>query len=135
MAKLFLAQRLVLQAILDSPKDSASSVTDLHIAQSTRLALVDVREWLETLVGEGYVDTVKTQDGLSASITALGRQVLKMFQDIGVTASPTTPLPPPHGFLSAQSAKAPDDHPLLNTRTSAKRRLDSSVPTPAIATA
>jgi hypothetical protein len=93
MAKLFGAQRMILHVIQDSPKDSAGFVTDSFVAQNTRIALADVREWIETLEGEGYVDATKTEDGLSVSITALGRLVLKQFQNIGVTALPTIPSP------------------------------------------
>jgi len=41
MAKLFGAQRLVLQAIQDSPKDAAGFVTDVQIVKSTNLPLRD----------------------------------------------------------------------------------------------
>jgi hypothetical protein len=51
MAKLFGAQRLVLQAIQDSPKDAAGFVTDTQVAHSTKIAVKDVSNWIETLEG------------------------------------------------------------------------------------
>src|SRR5271157_3075816 len=80
MAKLFGAQRLVLQTILDLPKDSAGFVTDSQIFQKTGIALDDVRDWIETLGSDGYVDFFKTVDGLSATITAKGRLQLSQYQ-------------------------------------------------------
>ena len=73
MARLIGAQRMVLQAILDLPKDSAGYVRDAHIAQKTQIAIADVRDWIETLEGEGHVNVARTTGGLSASITAQGR--------------------------------------------------------------
>jgi hypothetical protein len=87
MPKLFGAQRVVLQAILDLPKDVADNVTDLQIAQATQIALGDVRDWLETLDGDGNVNIVRTTAGLSASITAQGKLALKQFQPLDHMAS------------------------------------------------
>ncbi len=64
---------MVLQAILDAQGEPQNYVEDFRIAQSTRIALNDVRHWLETLAFEGYVEVARTEVGLSASITALGR--------------------------------------------------------------
>ena len=70
MARLIGAQRMVLQAILDAQGEARNYVADIWIAQSTRIALNDVRDWLETLEGEGYVEVARTEVGLIASITA-----------------------------------------------------------------
>ena len=86
MAKLFGAQKMVLQAIVELPKDATGFVTDVQIAQRTRIALTDVRDWIETLEGEGHVDSARTTSGLSASITAQGRLQLGLYQ----------PIAPPH---------------------------------------
>jgi hypothetical protein len=80
MAKLIGGQRLVLQAILDVPKDAAGYVSDSQIAQKTHIAIRDVRDWLETLASDGYVQVARTEANLTASITAFGRQVLRQFQ-------------------------------------------------------
>jgi predicted transcriptional regulator len=95
MARLIGAQKLVLQAILNIQGDSPNFVEDSQIAQSTRIALKDVRDWCETLEGEGYVDVARTETSLSVSITAKGKLVLKQFQPIGTPPSPTSP--PPSG--------------------------------------
>ena len=60
MAKLIGAQRMVLQAILDASGDVPSFVEDSQIARTTRIALKDVRDWLETLEGDEYVETART---------------------------------------------------------------------------
>src|SRR3954470_12650863 len=79
MPKLFGAQRLVLQAIQDSPQDAAGFVTDAQVARSTQIAVSDVRDWLDTLDGEGLVEVARTTEGLRASITAKGRQELRKY--------------------------------------------------------
>ncbi|WP_165248054.1 hypothetical protein [Paludisphaera soli] len=99
MAKLFGAQKLVLQAIQDSPKDTAGFVTDAQVAQTTGIALKDVRDWIETLEGEGYVEVANAQTGLLASITAKGRLQLSPSEPIAKKPPPTpqanpSPYPP-----------------------------------------
>ena len=76
MAKLYGAQRIVLQTILDASGDIPSLVEDSQIAQTTRIALEYTRDWLETLEREEYVEIDRTEAGLSASITAKGRLAL-----------------------------------------------------------
>ena len=65
MARLIGAQRMVLRAIRDLPKDSAGYVQDAHIAQKTQMVVADVRDWIETLEGEGHVDVARTTGGLT----------------------------------------------------------------------
>ena|SRR5271157_6092395 len=76
MTRLYGAQRLVLQTIRDLPQNDADFVTDTQIAESTKIAHNEVRDWIETLENEGYVEVARTEAGLSASITAKGRLVL-----------------------------------------------------------
>lgn len=59
MAKLIGAQRMVLQAILDLPKNAAGYVTDSQIAQSTQITIADLRDWIETLESEGFVEVAR----------------------------------------------------------------------------
>ena len=80
MARLIGAQRMVLQAILDAQGEAQNYVEDFRIAQSTRIALNDVRHWLETIADEDYVEVARTEVGLSASITAKGRLALEQFR-------------------------------------------------------
>ena len=64
---------LVLQAIRKLAWGSNAFVTDDQIAKKTRIPIGDVRDWIKTLEGDGYVDLVRTTDGQSAAITAKGR--------------------------------------------------------------
>jgi len=54
-----------LQAILDLPKDTAGFVADKEIAQHTRIALKDVKDWIEGLDGDGLVEIAPTLNGQS----------------------------------------------------------------------
>ena len=116
MARLIGAQKLVLQAILDIQGASPSFVDDVQIAQTTRIALNDVRDWLETLEGEGYVDVARTEAGLSASITAKGKLVFKQFHPIKTTPAPTslpsTPSNPPETPSMPRPGVPPSQVPL-----------------------
>jgi sulfatase-modifying factor enzyme 1 len=87
MAKLRGAQRMVLQAILDGSGDMLNFVEDSQIARTTRIALKDVRDWLETLEGDEYVEIARTEAGLSASITAKGRLALGRDRPFSSTSS------------------------------------------------
>ena len=85
MAKLIGAQRMVLQAILDASGNVTSFVEDSRIARTSRIALKDVRDWLETLEGDEYVEIARTEAGLSASITAKGRLALGQYRPFSST--------------------------------------------------
>ena len=87
MASLSGAQRVILQAISQLPEDSAGFVTDTQLAQFTRVAIVDVRDLIEILAREEFVDVVRTQDGFSVAITASGRLALNQFRPFAATAS------------------------------------------------
>jgi len=89
MAKLFGAQRMVLQAILDLPKDAAGFVSDTQVAQGTSIALKNVRDWIETLEGEEFVEVARTTAGVSASITAKGRLQLSFYQPVSTSQGGT----------------------------------------------
>src|SRR5262249_47604640 len=93
MAKLIGAQRMVLQAIVDLSPNSVGFVTDSQIAQATQIAIADVRDWIETLEGEGLVNVAKITSGLSASITAQGRLALGLYRPIAPSPSPNPPQP------------------------------------------
>jgi hypothetical protein len=89
MVKLFGAQKLVLQAIQDSPEDAAGFVTDNQVAESTCIGIEEVRDWFETLEGGGYVEVAQTTAGLRALITANGRLALGQYRPF----SPSTHAP------------------------------------------
>ena len=86
MAGLKGAQRMVLQAISDLPTDPAGYVSDSQIAQETQIAIGDVRDWIETLEGDGLVEVARTQAGLRASITAQGRLALGQYRPVQTTS-------------------------------------------------
>ena len=70
------SERLILQIIVDSPKDSAGYVEDTRIAIASKTSLQDVQNWLETLESKGFVERAKQIGGFSAYVTAKGKQVL-----------------------------------------------------------
>ena len=70
MARLFDAQRMVLQAIQDAQGDSQSFIEDTRICQATKISLRDMRDWFLTLDNDELVDLALTENGMSASMTA-----------------------------------------------------------------
>ncbi len=111
MARLIGAQRMVLQAIIDLPADPADFVTDSQVAQKTQIATGDVRDWIETLEGEGYVNVARTSNGLSASITAQGKLILKQFQPIGTMPPLANPASPTSNQTAQPSVEPSAAHP------------------------
>jgi hypothetical protein len=93
MPKLYGAQRLVLQKILDAQGDSSAFIEDSRIAQTTKIALRDTRDWLLTLDHDEYVDLALTQNGLRAAVTAKGRLALSLYRPFP-TQAPVTPAEP-----------------------------------------
>jgi hypothetical protein len=82
MAKLFGAQQLVLQAVVDLANDAAAFVSDARIAETTHIAVDDVRDWIETLEDDRLVDVARSEDSLNVSITAQGRLALGQHRPI-----------------------------------------------------
>jgi caspase domain-containing protein len=95
MARLFGAQKMVLQAILNAQGETSSYIEDSKLAQATQIALSDMRNWLLTLDQEEYIDLALTNDGLSASITPKGRLTLGLFRPL-----PSTPATEPSSSRS-----------------------------------
>jgi len=95
MAKIFGAQLMVLQAILDAQGNSRAFIEDSRIAQVTRISLTDMRDWFLTLDHEEYVDLALTENGMSASVTAKGRLALGLYRPFPTpaTATPATAEP------------------------------------------
>ena len=85
------AQRMVLQAILNAQGETTSYVFDTKIAEATQIAIKDVRDWLETLEGKGFVERTRLTDGFSAYVTAKGKQALRLTEPI------PSPKPPRDG--------------------------------------
>ena len=107
MTRLFGAQRMVLQAVNDLRKNTAGYISEAQIAQSTQISPSDIRDWIETLEGEGFVEVARTTAGLSVLLTAKGRIQLSLYQPI--------PPPPvgPEGSGAAEPVQSPPaDSPL-----------------------
>jgi Caspase domain len=80
MSRLYGAQRLVLQALLEAQGDSSAFLEDTRIAQTTQIALRDMRDWFLTLDQDEYVDLALTEGGLKASVTPKGRLALGLYR-------------------------------------------------------
>ena len=117
MAKLIGAQRMVLQAILDAQGETTNYIGDTKIAEATQIAIKDVRDWLETLEGNEYINVARTEAGISASVTANGRLALGQFRSFSSSTPGPAPLPAtkpplspmgPSGTPSLASTELPD---------------------------
>ena len=69
-------ERLVLKILRDLQGDSTDYVDDARLASATKMLVEDVRDWLETLEGKGFVERARGTDGFSAYVTAKGKQAL-----------------------------------------------------------
>jgi hypothetical protein len=96
MPKLYGAQRLVLQTILDAQGESQTFVEDARVAQATKIALRDTRDWLLTLDHDELVDLALTENGLRAAVTAKGRLALGLYRPFPSQA-PSSPPEPSRG--------------------------------------
>jgi hypothetical protein len=131
MAKLIGAQRMVLQAILDASGDMPSFVEDSQIARTTRIALQDVRDWLETLEGDEYVEIARTEAGLSASITAKGRLALGQYQPFpSPPPGPGTSSPPTSATPAAPAATSFVPSPAESEPSSKRSNADQKASQP-----
>jgi hypothetical protein len=90
MPKLFGAQRMVLQGILDAQGETSAFIEDTRICHATRISLRDMRDWFLTLDNDQLVDLALTENGLSASVTAKGRLTLGLYRPF---PTPTAPEP------------------------------------------
>lgn len=119
MAKLLGTQKLVLQMILDVSNNPTEYVTDFQIEQGSRIALVDVRDSIEILARDEFVDVVRTQDGFSVAITASGRQVLNQFRPF-----PATPSDADHAGNSQRSERSTRGTDQVNKISSGDFKVD-----------
>jgi hypothetical protein len=106
-------ERLVLTALKDLQGDSNEYLDDARLAAATKLAVQDVRDWLEILEGKGFVERARTAGGFSAYVTARGKQALRMFEPVPVPVSrPQMPAPgPPVTPLSSAPGVKPAPTP------------------------
>ena len=65
MAKLYGAQKMVLQAIQNAQGETSTYIEDSKLTQATQIAMSDMRNWLLTLDQEEYIDLTLTNNGLA----------------------------------------------------------------------
>jgi DNA-binding MarR family transcriptional regulator len=75
-------ERLVLKTLLDLQGDTADYVHDARLASTTKMIVEDVRDWLETLEGKGFVERSRGTEGFRAYVTAKGKQALRLTEPI-----------------------------------------------------
>ena len=92
-------ERLVLKSLADLQGLSTGYVDDARLAVATKMLVEDVRDWLETLEGKGFVERARGTDGFSAYVTAKGKQALRLTEPI--------PSPMPAGDLVSVNAASP----------------------------
>ena len=71
-------ERLILKSLADLQGPLIEYVDDARLADATKMRLEDVRDWLETLEGKGFVERARLIDGFAAYVTAKGKQTLSM---------------------------------------------------------
>lgn len=91
MARLFGTQRMVLEAIINAQGETSAFIEDAKVAQVTRIALRDMRDWFLTLDQDEYVELALTEGGLKASVTPKGRLALGLFRPLPTPPEPTSP--------------------------------------------
>ena len=80
-------ERLLLLTLRDLQGDYTDYVEDSRIADAAKMHLPDVRDWLETLEGKGFVERTRLTDGFSAYVTAMGKQALRLTEPISIEQS------------------------------------------------
>jgi len=75
-------ERLVLKTLLELQGDSTDYIQDSQLANATKMLDQDVRDWLETLEGKGFVERTRLTDGFSVYVTAMGKQALRLTEPI-----------------------------------------------------
>ena len=116
-------ERLVLRTLRDLQGDSTDYVDDARLAAATKMFVQDVRDWLETLEGKGFVERSRGIDGFSAYVTAKGKQALRL----------TEPMPsqtPPALAAGSQKSSGSVRTILIlaaNPKSTERLRLDEEV--------
>src|SRR5271166_1991542 len=83
-------ERLVLKTLRDFQGDSTDYLDDARLTAATKMFVQDVRDWLETLEGKGFVERARGMDGFSAYATAKGKLALRMTEPLS-RAKPAVP--------------------------------------------
>ena len=88
-------ERLVLTAVRNIQGDTTDYVDDARLAAATKMRVEDVRDWLETLEGKGFVERARGTEGFSAYITAKGKQALRFTEPVPTPKSGSGPAQTP----------------------------------------
>src|SRR4051794_1071833 len=96
MARLFGAQRMVLQAIQDAQGDTSAFIEDIRNVQATRIALRDMKDWFLTLDQYAYVHLALPGGGMKARDTPGGGLALGLYR----------PFPTPSVTSQAEPARS-----------------------------
>ncbi len=92
MPRLSGAQRMILQTVLSLSVETEGFVTDEQIARATNIPVSEVRDWVETLEGAGFLDVARTSLGLAVCATAGGRLALGKLRPFLTPHQPATPI-------------------------------------------
>jgi DNA-binding MarR family transcriptional regulator len=103
-------ERLVLKTLLDLQGKSNEYVKDGSLAAATKIDVQDMRDWLETLEGKGFVERARRTDGFTAFVTASGRLALSQSRPFPVSPPKTSVATTsnPHASFVTQSGRAID---------------------------
>ena len=117
-------ERLVLNTLRDLQGDSTDYVDDARLASATKMFVEDVRDFLVTLEGKGFVERARKTAGFSADVTAKGKLELRLMEPIANSMPGTTV----SGASSVSTLSCPT--PLRVPRmSSAPLVVNSSLPT------
>ena len=112
-------ERLVLKTLADLQGDSTDYVDDARLAVATKMFVQDVRDWLETLEGKGFVERTRLTDGFSAYVTAKGKQALRLTEPIST--------PKPAGEGASVNAAPPGSTGAASPEPAITRKPDGPI--------
>jgi hypothetical protein len=85
---------LVLKSLLHFQETSNPYADDTQVAAATKMAVQDVRDWLQTLEGKEFIELARLADRFSACITPKGHQAFKGHQTSRLNKSISAPTVP-----------------------------------------
>jgi DNA-binding MarR family transcriptional regulator len=112
-------EKLVLQAVLNLPKDQFGTVRDAEIASDVGLSLPQVKDSLEGLHLKGLVTRIRLVDGhLAALSTAKGSRALSQYRPFGTSSYPGSPPGSSPASHSSPTVQPPTNQPSPTSETS-----------------
>jgi hypothetical protein len=112
-------ERLVLKKLIDLQGNTQEYIEDIRLADMTKMAVHDVRLWLETLEGKGFVERTRLSEGVSAYATAKGKLALRLTEPISTpqpAGEDTSVKPVAPSNTGASSEPAPTQKPSIPIR-------------------